>query len=53
MVSLVLRTLTEFGFLGAYNQDRGVVPFERFYVGGDGLANFSGWMVETIQLRFV
>jgi hypothetical protein len=25
--------------LGAYNQDRGVVPFERFYVGGDGLAN--------------
>jgi hypothetical protein len=21
------------------------VPFERFYVGGDGLANFS-WMVE-------
>jgi outer membrane protein insertion porin family len=49
MVSLVLRTLTEFGFLGAYNQDRGVVPFERFYVGGDGLANFSGWMVETIQ----
>jgi outer membrane protein assembly factor BamA len=42
---LVLRTLTEFGFLGAYNQDRGVVPFERFYVGGDGLANFS-WMVE-------
>lgn len=48
---LVLRTLTEFGFLGAYNQDRGIVPFERFYVGGDGLANFSMDGRETIQLR--
>ena len=48
---LVLRTLTEFGFLGAYNQDRGVVPFERFYLGGDGLANFSMDGRETIQLR--
>lgn len=48
---LVLRTLTEFGFLGAYNQDRGVVPFERFYLGGDGLANYSMDGRETIQLR--
>lgn len=47
----VLRTLTEFGFLGAYNQDRGVIPFERFYVGGDGLANYSMDGRETIQLR--
>ncbi len=48
---LVLRTLTEFGFLGAYNQDRGVVPFERFFLGGDGLANYSMDGRETIQLR--
>lgn len=48
---LVLRTLTEFGFLGAYNQDRGAVPFERFYVGGDGMANYSLDGRETIQLR--
>lgn len=48
---LVLRTLTEFGFLGAYNQDRGLVPFERFYLGGDGLANFAMDGRETIQLR--
>jgi outer membrane protein insertion porin family len=48
---LVLRTLSEFGFLGAYNQDRGVIPFERFYVGGDGLANYSMDGRETIQLR--
>ncbi len=47
----VLRTLTEFGFLGAYNQDRGLVPFERFYLGGDGMQNFSMDGRETIQLR--
>ncbi|MDD2821059.1 MAG: POTRA domain-containing protein [Flavobacterium sp.] len=48
---LVLRTLSEFGFLGAYNQERGIVPFERFYLGGDGLANYSMDGRETIQLR--
>jgi len=48
---LVLRSLGEFGFLGAYNQDRGLVPFERFYLGGDGLANFSMDGREMIQLR--
>lgn len=48
---LVLRTLGEFGFMGAYNSDRGLVPFERFYVGGDGLANYSLDGRETIQLR--
>ncbi len=47
----VLRTRAEFGFLGAYNSDRGVVPFERFYVGGDGLANYSLDGREVIQLR--
>ena len=47
----VLRTRGEFGFLGAYNQDRGIIPFERFYVGGDGLANFSLDGREVIQLR--
>ncbi|MEL1239508.1 outer membrane protein assembly factor BamA [Flavobacterium flavipallidum] len=47
----VLRTLTEFGFLGAYNQARGLVPFERFFVGGDGMANYSMDGRETVQLR--
>ncbi|KDN56864.1 membrane protein [Flavobacterium seoulense] len=47
----VLRTVTEFGFLGAYNQDRGLVPFERFYVGGDGMQNYSMDGRETIGLR--
>lgn len=48
---LVLRTRAEFGFMGAYNKDRGVIPFERFFVGGDGLANFSLDGREVIQLR--
>lgn len=48
---LVLRTLGEFGFMGAYNSDRGLVPFERFYLGGDGLANFALDGREVIQLR--
>lgn len=48
---LVLRSLGEFGFLGAYNNDRGLVPFERFFVGGDGLANYSLDGREVIQLR--
>ncbi len=48
---LVLKTSTEFGFLGAYNNDRGIVPFERFILGGDGLGNFTLQGVENIQLR--
>nr|WP_317167364.1 outer membrane protein assembly factor BamA [Winogradskyella costae] len=48
---LVLRPSVEFGFLGAYNNDRGVIPFERFFVGGDGLANYSLDGREVVQLR--
>jgi len=39
--NLVLRPRFEFGFLGAYDNDRGVIPFERFFVGGDGMQQFS------------
>ena len=48
---LVLRPQFEFGFLGAYNNDRGVIPFERFFVGGDGLGNFALDGREVVQLR--
>ncbi|WP_179354113.1 outer membrane protein assembly factor BamA [Winogradskyella vidalii] len=48
---LVLRPSMEFGFLGAYNNARGVIPFERFFVGGDGLGNFSLDGREVVQLR--
>ena len=48
---LVLRTGAEFGFLGSYNKDIGVSPFERFFMGGTGLqANrFDGR--EIVPLR--
>ncbi len=48
---LVFKSSVEFGFLGAYNQDRGVIPFERFFLGGDGLGNFALDGREVIQLR--
>ncbi len=35
----VLATNIKFGFLGAYNNDIGISPFERFELGGDGLSN--------------
>jgi outer membrane protein insertion porin family len=48
---LVLKSTLEFGYLGAYNQNRGVIPFERFFVGGDGLGNYSLDGRESIALR--
>jgi len=48
---LIVKSSAEFGFLGAYNQDRGVIPFERFFLGGDGLGSYSLDGRETIALR--
>lgn len=48
---LVVRSLMEFGFLGAYNQERGIIPFERFFLGGDGMQNFAMDGREVIGLR--
>jgi len=48
---LVLSARTRMGFLGYYNPDIGVSPFERFYLGGDGL---TGWEIdgrEIISMR--
>lgn len=44
---LVLSTRTRMGFLGFYNKDIGVSPFERFYLGGDGL---SGWEIDGREI---
>ena len=38
---LVLNTKLEMGLLGAYNNQLGIAPFERFYVGGDGLSGMG------------
>ena len=48
---LILKPTFEFGFLGAYNNDRGVIPFERFFLGGDGLGTYSLDGREAIALR--
>ncbi len=49
--NLVLNTRTRFGFLGLYNKELGLSPFERFYVGGDGLSGFSLDGRELIGMR--
>lgn len=36
--NLVLSARMKYGFLGLYNQDIGITPFDRFYLGGDGLS---------------
>ncbi|MEI7980758.1 MAG: POTRA domain-containing protein, partial [Bacteroidota bacterium] len=38
---LVLTPRVQFGYLGAYNKNLGVTPFERFYLGGDGLTGYN------------
>ena len=48
---LVLKSHAQFGFLGAYNNARGIPPFERSFVGGDGLGAFSLDGREVIALR--
>ncbi|MDX2062976.1 MAG: outer membrane protein assembly factor BamA [Bacteroidia bacterium] len=48
---LVLAPRVRFGFLGAYDPVLGVSPFERFYLGGDGLQGFNIDGREIIQLR--
>ncbi len=35
---LVLESKVHFGFIGSYNKETGIGPFERFYLGGDGLS---------------
>jgi len=37
----VLATRLRLGFLGYYNNDIGITPFQRFYLGGDGLSGYN------------
>jgi len=39
--NLVLMTRAKFGFLGEYNPNIGITPFERYYLGGDGLSGYN------------
>jgi len=51
---LVLEAKAHFGFIGSYSSEAGIGPFERFYLGGDGLAGgFNAFLLgqEIIGLR--
>lgn len=48
---LVIMSNAEFGVLGNYNKKLGDSPFERFFVGGDGMASYQLDGRETIALR--
>jgi len=39
--NLVIMARAKFGFLGAYDKELGVTPFERYYLGGDGLSGYN------------
>lgn len=48
---VVLNARVRFGFMGAFNNDIGLSPFGRYYVGGSGL---NTWMIdgrEVVPLR--
>lgn len=49
----VIKASMKFGFLGKYNSELGVSPFERFQLGGDGINNqqFQFQGVDIIALR--
>ena len=47
----VLKAQTDFGFLVTYNKNRGNIPFERFFLGGDGMMQYALDGRETIALR--
>lgn len=48
---LVVNTKIGYGFLGFYDRSKGQSPFERFYLGGDGLSGFALDGREIIALR--
>jgi len=49
--NLVLNVRLKMGFMGCYNQTIGISPFGRFYLGGDGMTNWSYDGREVIGMR--
>lgn len=49
--NLVLNLRLKTGFIGCYNRQIGPPPFERFYLGGDGLSNYALDGREVIGMR--
>ncbi len=48
---LVMMTRVRFGYLGHYNKQIGPTPFHRFFLGGDGLSNYSFDSRELVGMR--
>jgi outer membrane protein insertion porin family len=49
---MVLNPRMQYGFIGYYNKDIGISPFERYKLGGDGLTGFNFFIgSEVIALR--
>ena len=48
---LVMMTRVRFGYLGHYNDQIGPTPFYRYYLGGDGLANWNLDSRELVGMR--
>ena len=48
---LVMMTRVRFGYLGHYNSQIGPTPFHRFFLGGDGLSNYSFDSRELVGMR--
>lgn len=49
--NLVLNVRMKLGFMGYYNKKIGAPPFERFYLGGDGLSSYALDGREIIGMR--
>ena len=49
--NLVLNIRLKMGFMGCYNQQIGITPFGRFYLGGDGLSTYAYDGREVIGMR--
>lgn len=48
---LVMMTRVRFGYLGHYNKQIGPTPFHRYFLGGDGLNNYSMDSRELVGMR--
>jgi len=47
----VVRAAAKIGMIGHYNKNIGTTPFERFQLGGDGIANFNIEGKDIVSLR--
>lgn len=47
----VLQTRAGYGFMGQYNKNYGIPPFERFVMGGSELTAFQNFYTEIVGLR--